>query len=100
MEDQKKAVVSEIHPFGEWVLIKPVPPESTLSVGGVKIDIPDSAQEKPQKGILESVGEGVSEARKSRIGSKVLYKKNAGVPISENGIDYLLMHQDNVFSKI
>ena len=81
-------------PINDRVVVKPAPAE-TKTAGG--IIIPDTAQEKPQKGEVVAVGPG-KEGNKMTVqkGDVVLYGKYAGQEINHNGEDYLIMREDDI----
>ena len=63
----------KIKPLADRVLIEPAEAETTTVSG---IIIPDTAQEKPQKGIVVAVGNGTKDHEMSvKIGDQVLYGK-------------------------
>lgn len=83
-------------PQGDRVLIEPASAENTTAGG---IIIPDTAKEKPHKGIVVAVGVGKKkdEPMTIKIGDKVLYGKYSGTPLTIDGIEYLIMKQDEIF---
>jgi len=61
------------------------------------IIIPDSAQEKPQKGIVVTAGPGkADEAMEVKEGDTILYSKYAGSEVEIEGKKYLIMNQSDV----
>lgn len=61
------------------------------------IIIPDSAQEKPQKGIVVTAGPGTSdETMEVKKGDTILYSKYAGSEVEIEGKKYLIMNQSDV----
>ena len=83
-------------PQGDRVLVEAAPAEEKTAGG---IIIPDTAKEKPQKGIIVAVGPGKKkdEPMTVKVGDNVLYGKYAGTEISIGGKEYLIMRQDDVF---
>ena len=76
------------------VLIKPEAAEQK-TVGG--IIIPDSAQEKPQKGKIITVGnQKKDEPIEVKAGDVVLYGKYSGTELKINGESYLIMNQTDI----
>lgn len=76
------------------VLIKPEAAEQK-TMGG--IIIPDSAQEKPQRGKIMAVGnEKKGEPVEVKAGDIVLYGKYSGTEIKINGESYLIMNQNDI----
>ena len=88
----------KIKPLADRVLIEPAKAESTTVSG---IIIPDTAQEKPQKGIVVAVGNGTKDHKKSvKIGDQVLYGKYSGTELKFEGTDYLMMRESDLLAII
>jgi chaperonin GroES len=83
-------------PQGDRVLVEPAAAEEKTAGG---IIIPDTAKEKPQKGIIVAVGPGKKkdEPMTVKTGDNVLYGKYAGTEITIEGKEYLIMRQDDIF---
>ena len=65
------------------------------------IIIPDSAQEKPQKGQVIAVGPGTKENPITlKVGDNILYGKYSGTELKHDGIDYLIMKESDILAKI
>jgi NAD+ kinase len=68
--------------------------------------IPDTAKEKPQKGEIIAVGKGkVTEDGKVlpidvKVGDTVLFGKYSGTEIKIEGVDYLIMREDDILGVI
>lgn len=64
--------------------------------------VPQSAQDKPQQGVVKAVGPGrVLESGQLRevvvkVGQRVLFGKYAGTEIKALGDDYLVISQDDI----
>jgi len=85
-----------IKPLADRVVIEPAAAE-TKTAGG--IIIPDTAKEKPQKGIVVAVGIGKKdESITVKTGDKVLYGKYAGTEITIDGKDYLIMKESDIYA--
>ena len=83
-----------IKPLSDRVLIEPAKAEE-VTAGG--IIIPDSAKEKPLKGIVKAVGHGTKdEEMVLKVGDQVLYGKYAGTELELEGKKYLIMRQSDV----
>jgi chaperonin GroES len=81
-------------PLKDRVLVEPHEAETKTTSG---IIIPDSAQEKPQKGTVVAVGNGKKdEPMTVKVGDVVLYGKYAGTEIKFDGNDYLIMREDDI----
>ena len=88
----------KIKPLADRVLIEPAKAE-TSTVSG--IIIPDTAQEKPQKGIVVAVGNGTKDHKMSvKIGDQVLYGKYSGTELKLEGNDYLMMRESDLLAII
>ena len=81
----------KIRPLGDRVVLEESPAESKTASGLI---IPDTAKEKPNKGIVMAFGENKSGFK---IGDTVLYGKFAGTTISIDGKDYLKMREADIF---
>ena len=88
----------KIKPLADRVLIEPAKAETTTESG---IIIPDTAQEKPQKGIVVAVGNGTKDHEMSvNIGDQVLYGKYSGTELKFEGTDYLMMQESDLLAII
>ena len=71
----------------------------TVTKGG--IIIPDTAQEKPQEGIVIATGNGKSdEPMEVKIGDTILFGKYAGTEVHFDDKKYLVMNQSDVLAII
>jgi chaperonin GroES len=85
---------SFMKPINDRVVIKPASAEETTKGG---IIIPDTAKEKPQRGEVVAVGPGKDgNAMTVSKGDTVLYGKYAGQEINYEGVDYLIMREDDI----
>lgn len=85
-----------ITPLHDRVIVKPAAAEEK-SAGG--IIIPDTAKEKPQRGIVLAAGPGKKDEPVTvKAGDAVLYGKYAGTEISVEGIDYLIMRESDILA--
>ena len=88
----------KIKPLADRVVIQPDAAEETTSSG---IIIPDTAQEKPQKGKVVAVGPGTKEVdMEVKAGDTVLYGKYSGTELQFDGNDYLIMRQSDILAVI
>ena len=83
-----------VKPLSDRVLVLPNPAEEKTAGGLI---IPDTAKEKPLAGKVVAVGPGTSEVK---IGDQVLYGKYAGQEIQVDGVDYLIMKQNDILAII
>jgi len=87
-----------IRPLADRVLIEPTAAEE-VTVSG--IIIPDSAKEKPLKGKVLAVGNGLKdEPMILKEGDLVLYGKYVGAVIEFEATKYLMMRQSDVLAVI
>ncbi|MAQ47453.1 MAG: co-chaperone GroES [Flavobacteriales bacterium] len=88
----------KIKPLADRVLIQPSSAETKTASG---IIIPDSAQEKPQKGQVIAVGPGTQENPITlKVGDNILYGKYSGTELKHDGVDYLIMKESDILAKI
>ena len=88
----------KIRPLADRVLVEPTAAEVKTASG---IIIPDTAKEKPQRGVVKAVGKGgKDEPMELKVGDQVLYGKYAGTEITVDGKDYLMMRQSDVLAVI
>ena len=86
----------KIKPLADRVLIQPMEAETKTASG---LFIPDSAQEKPQKGKVIAVGSGTKEIEMEvKKGDTVLYGKYSGSELSVDGDEYLIMRQSDILA--
>ena len=86
-----------IKPLADRVLVVPAPAEE--KIGG--IIIPDTAKEKPLRGIVKAAGKGTKdEDMVLKEGDEVLYGKYAGTELELEGEKYLIMRQSDVLAVI
>ncbi|MBP5499009.1 MAG: co-chaperone GroES [Muribaculaceae bacterium] len=85
-----------IKPLQDRVLIEPAQAEEKTAGG---IIIPDSAKEKPLKGIVKAVGNGkADEPMLVKPGDAVLYGKYAGTELELDGEKFLMMKQSDILA--
>ena len=88
----------KITPLADRVIIQPSAAETKTASG---IIIPDTAQEKPQKGKIVAVGNGTKENPITvKTGDEVLYGKYAGTELKYDGHDYLIMKESDILAII
>jgi len=86
----------KIKPLADRVLIQPMEADTKTASG---IIIPDSAQEKPQKGKVIAVGPGTKDVEMEvKKGDTVLYGKYSGSEINVDGTEYLIMRQSDILA--
>jgi chaperonin GroES len=92
-----------LRPLQDRIIVKRLEEENKTAGG---LYIPDTAKEKPQKGEIIAVGKGkVTEDGKVlpidvKVGDKVLFGKYAGTEIKIDGVDFLIMREDDILGVI
>ncbi|HUU62603.1 MAG TPA: co-chaperone GroES [Dehalococcoidia bacterium] len=92
----------KLQPLGDRVVIKPSA-EEDVTKGG--IILPDTAKEKPQRGVVIEVGPGRLDEEGKRIpmevkkGDKVIYSKYAGSEIKQNDEEVLILRESDILAK-
>jgi len=85
-----------IRSLADRVIVEPAAAETKTASG---IIIPDTAQEKPQRGTIVAVGNGKpDEPMTVKVGDSVLYGKYAGTEFKLDGKDYLIMRESDIFA--
>ena len=88
----------KIRPLADRVLIEPAAAETKTASG---IIIPDTAQEKPQKGKVVAVGTGTKENPITlKVGDNILYGKYSGTELKYEDADYLIMRESDILAII
>ncbi|HTN23750.1 MAG TPA: co-chaperone GroES [Solirubrobacteraceae bacterium] len=94
----------KLKPLGDRLIVRALEEEETTASGLV---LPDTAKEKPQKGMVIAVGEGkLDDDGTKRIpldvaeGDEVLYSKYGGTEIKVDGEELLVLRESDVLAKI
>lgn len=88
-----------IKPLGDKIIIKRVEAEEKTAGG---IVLPDTAREKPKRGVVQAVGTGhvLDDGTRSQMqvkkGDEVYFTSYAGTEIKVNGDEYLIMDESDV----
>jgi chaperonin GroES len=89
----KKVSITPLH---DRVIVKPAAAE-TKTAGG--IIIPDTAKEKPQRGIVVAAGPGKKDEPVTvKAGDAVLYGKYAGTELTLDGEELLIMRESDILA--
>jgi len=92
-----------LNPLDDRIVVEPVEAEETTAGG---IVLPDSAKEKPQRGIVLAVGPGKLLDSGERgelsvaIGDEVIYGKYAGSDVEVDGRDVKILRESDVLAKV
>ena len=87
-------------PLHDRLLLKPMSAETKTKSG---IIIPDTAQEKPMQGEVIAVGKGKRNEDGSlqkldvKVGDKVLYGKWSGTEVKLDGVDHVILKEEDLF---
>ena len=85
-----------ITPLHDRVIVKAAAAEEKTAGG---IIIPDTAKEKPQRGVVVAAGSGKKdEPMTVKVGDNVLYGKYAGTEIVVEGQDLLIMRESDILA--
>ena len=90
-----------LKPLGDRVIVKPADAEEQTKSGLV---IPDTAQEKPQRGEVVAVGEGKRDDDGKRIpidvsvGDTVIFGKYGGQEVKIDGVEYKILEERDIFA--
>ena len=93
----------QVRPLHDRILVQRLD-EGDQNIGG--IIIPDSARERPQRGTVIAAGDGKANNAGTRValdlkkGDTVLFGKYSGQEITLDGVDYLIMKEDEVLAAI
>ncbi len=100
----------KLKPLNDWAVIRPTAADAKTAGG---LFIPETAQEKPQEGIVEAIGPGAYEEEKAggkkeekkerrfipttvKPGERVLYEKYAGKTYKIGGEDLVLVRERDI----
>jgi len=92
-----------IKPLGDKVIVKRVEAEERTAGG---IVLPDSAKEKPKRGIILAVGTGrlLEDGKRNPLQVKkddeVLFTSYAGTEVKINGEEYIVMDESDILGVI
>ena len=91
----------QVRPLHDRILVQRLD-EGEQQIGG--IIIPDSAKEKPQRGTVIAAGDGKVNDDGERValdvkaGDTILFGKYSGQEITLDGVEYLIMREDDVLA--
>ena len=96
-------MATSVVPLRDHIVLQSVEGEEVTTSGLV---IPDSAKEKPQHGLVISVGpgklndSGVVETIELNAGDRVLYKKYTGQEVTVEKEEYIVIRYDDVMARL
>ena len=92
-----------LKPLDDRIVVEPLSAETTTAGG---IVLPDTAQEKPQRGKVKAVGPGklLDSGERSKInvavGDEVLFSKYGGTDIEVDGVDIKILRESDILAKV
>jgi chaperonin GroES len=90
-----------IRPLGDKVIIKRTEAEE-VTAGGIVL--PDSAKEKPKRGLIKAIGDGklLDSGERSQLQVKkndeVLFTSYAGTEVKVGGDEYIIMDESDILA--
>ena len=93
----------KLRPLDDRVVVEPVEAEE-MTAGGIVL--PDTAKEKPQRGIVVAVGPGklLDNGKRGElsvaVGDEVIYGKYGGSDIEINGDDVKILRESDILAKV
>ncbi|MDG2468389.1 MAG: co-chaperone GroES [Pirellulaceae bacterium] len=95
--------MAKIRPLDDRIVVEPVEAEE-MTAGGIVL--PDSAQEKPQRGKILAVGPGRLLENGDRgalavnVGDEVIYGKYGGTDIEVDGSDVKILRENDILARV
>ena len=92
-----------LRPLDDRIVVEPLAAEQ-MTAGGIVL--PDSAKEKPQRGVVLAVGEGklLDNGQRSAVsvavGDEVIYGKYSGSDIEVDGREIKILREADVLAKV
>ena len=92
----------QLRPLHDRIIVQRLDEDSTPRIGAIVI--PDSAKEKPLLGTVLAAGlgkandEGQRRPMDVKAGDTILFGKYSGQEVSVDGIEYLIMKEDDVLA--
>ena len=84
-----------VKPLGDRVVIEPIEQED-MTAGGIVL--PDTAKEKPQKGLVLAVGPDVE--GEIKVDNRILYAKYAGTEIKIDDKKVLILREEDILALV
>lgn len=92
-----------MRPLNDRLVVRPRPAEETIGSG--RLEIPDTAREKPLEGTVISVGPGLLNETTGlrmpldiQLGERVIYSKYAGAEFELDGETVLLLNESDILA--
>ena len=93
----------DLQPLGDRIIVEILDEEATTASG---IVLPDTAQEKPQRGKVLAVGPGSRDEDGEYIkmdveeGDEIIFSKYGGTEIKIGADEYLILRESDVLAKV
>ena len=93
----------KIRPLDDRVVVEPIEAEETTAGG---IVLPDTAKEKPQRGVVVAVGPGrlLDSGERGElsvaVGDEVIYGKYGGTDIEVDGTEVKILREGDILAKV
>jgi chaperonin GroES len=93
----------KVLPLNDKVLVKRLEAQEKTAGG---ILLPDTAKEKPKQGEVLSLGEGkrLDNGKRApfqiKVGDRVLFTSYAGSEVTVDGVEYLIMTEDDILAVV
>jgi chaperonin GroES len=103
MRTETMAKDINLNPLDDRIVVEPVAAEETTAGG---IVLPDTAKEKPQRGVVLAVGPGKLLDSGERgelsvaVGDEVIYGKYSGSDIEIDGREVKILRESDVLAKV
>ncbi len=86
----------KFQPWGKRLLVKREEVKTQTASG---LYIPEQAKEKPLKGVIVAAGPDVT-VKSATVGTTVIFGKYAGTDINVEGVEHLLLNEDEVLGSV
>ncbi len=91
----------KLKPLGDRIVVRQIAAEEVTASG---IVLPDTAQEKPQRGEVLAVGDGRYDDGERvpldvKVGDEVIYSKYGGTEVTIDDEDLLILRESDVLAK-
>jgi len=91
----------KLKPLGDRIVVRQISAEEVTASG---IVLPDTAQEKPQRGEVLAVGDGRYDDGERvpldvQVGDEVIYSKYGGTEVTIDDEDLLILRESDVLAK-
>lgn len=83
-----------IKPLADYVVVQQEEAETKTASG---LLLPSSSQEKPKIAKVVAVGK---DAKEVKVGDRVIYGGYSNVDVKQDGKDYIVIKEENIYAKI